>query len=55
MSDQDADSESMRRADRDPSGFDDTGAGCSAWMREAGFSSTRVEPLVGPDSMVIGI
>ena len=22
---------------------------------EAGFSSTRVEPLVGPDSMVIGI
>jgi len=24
-------------------------------MKEAGFSSTRVEPLVGPDSMVIGI
>jgi hypothetical protein len=23
-------------------------------MREAGFVSTRVEPLVGPDSMVIG-
>ena len=22
------------------------------WMREAGFTSTRVEPLVGPDSMV---
>jgi len=38
-----------------PGGFDYTGADCSAWMREAGFSSTRVEPLVGPDSMVIGI
>ena len=38
-----------------PAGFDYTGADCSAWMREAGFSSTRVEPLVGPDSMVIGI
>jgi hypothetical protein len=24
-------------------------------MREAGFSETRVEPLTGPDSMVIGI
>ena len=38
-----------------PAGFDYTGADCSAWMKEAGFSSTRVEPLVGPDSMVIGI
>jgi hypothetical protein len=38
-----------------PAGFDYTGADCSAWMREAGFSDTRVEPLVGPDSMVIGI
>ena len=36
-------------------GFDYTGADCSGWMKEAGFSSTRVEPLVGPDSMVIGI
>ncbi|TWB91165.1 methyltransferase family protein [Bradyrhizobium macuxiense] len=35
-------------------GFDYTGADCQAWMREAGFSRTRVEPLVGPDSMVIG-
>lgn len=35
-------------------GFDYTGADCQAWMREAGFVSTRVEPLVGPDSMVIG-
>ena len=38
-----------------PGGFDYTGADCAGWMRDAGFSSTRVEPLVGPDSMVIGI
>ena len=38
-----------------PGGFDYTGADCEGWMREVGFSSTRVEPLVGPDSMVIGI
>jgi hypothetical protein len=38
-----------------PGGFDYTGADCSSWMRDAGFSSARVEPLVGPDSMVIGI
>lgn len=38
-----------------PGGFDYTGADCQAWMHEAGFSTTRVEPLVGPDSMVIGI
>ncbi|MBK7597794.1 MAG: methyltransferase [Acidobacteria bacterium] len=38
-----------------PGGFDYTGADCSAWMKEAGFSTTRVEHLVGPDSMVIGI
>ncbi len=36
-------------------GFDYTGADWMGWMREAGFSSTRVEPLVGSDSMVIGI
>jgi precorrin-6B methylase 2 len=36
-------------------GFDYTGADCSGWMREAGFSTTRVEHLVGPDSMVIGV
>ena len=35
-------------------GFDYTGEDCQAWMRKAGFSKTRVEPLVGPDSMVIG-
>jgi hypothetical protein len=38
-----------------PGGFDYTGADCSEWMREAGFRQTRVEHLVGPDSMVIGI
>ena len=36
-------------------GFDYTGEECQAWMREVGFSKTRVEPLVGPDSMVIGL
>jgi hypothetical protein len=38
-----------------PGGFDYTGADCASWMRAAGFSQIRVEPLVGPDSMVIGI
>ncbi|MCC6588824.1 MAG: methyltransferase [Bryobacterales bacterium] len=38
-----------------PEGFDYTGADCSQWMREAGFRETRVEHLVGPDSMVVGI
>ncbi len=38
-----------------PGGFDYTGADCANWMKDAGFSSTRVEPLVGADSMVIGI
>jgi len=36
-------------------GFDFTGADCQAWMRDAGFSQTRVEPLTGPDSMVVAI
>jgi hypothetical protein len=38
-----------------PGGFDYTGADCMGWMKEAGFRETRVEHLVGPDSMVIGI
>jgi ubiquinone/menaquinone biosynthesis C-methylase UbiE len=38
-----------------PGGFDYTGADCMGWMKEAGFRETRVEPLVGPDSMVVGI
>jgi O-methyltransferase domain/Dimerisation domain len=36
-------------------GFDYTGADCIGWMKEAGFHETRVEHLVGPDSMVVGI
>ena len=38
-----------------PGGFDYTGADCIGWMKEAGFRETRVEHLVGPDSMVVGI
>jgi hypothetical protein len=38
-----------------PGGFDFTGADCQGWMREAGFGQTRVEPLAGPDSMVVAI
>ena len=38
-----------------PGGFDYTGADCARWMREVGFRETRVEHLIGPDSMVIGI
>lgn len=38
-----------------PGGFDYTGADCMSWMAEAGFHGTRVEHLVGPDSMVVGI
>lgn len=36
-------------------GFDYTGSDCCQWMKEAGFSSTRVEHLVGPDSMAVAI
>ena len=38
-----------------PGGFDYCGADCSGWMRDAGFRETRVEHLIGPDSMVVGI
>ncbi len=38
-----------------PGGFDYTGADCRSWMKEVGFRETRVERLVGPDSMVVGI
>ena len=31
-----------------PGGFDYTGKDCSMWMREAGFTTTRFEHLVGP-------
>ena len=35
-------------------GFDFTGADCRKWMKEVGFSRTKVVPLTGPDGMVIG-
>lgn len=38
-----------------PGGFDYTGADCIDWMKDAGFRECRVEHLVGPDSMVVGI
>ena len=38
-----------------PGGFDYTGADGVAWMKEAGFREARVEHLVGPDSMIIGL
>jgi hypothetical protein len=38
-----------------PEGFDYTGADCRSWMTDVGFRETYVEPLVGPDSMVVGI
>jgi hypothetical protein len=37
-----------------PDGFDYTAADCQQWMREIGFTETRVEHLIGPDSMVVG-
>jgi SAM-dependent methyltransferase len=36
-------------------GFDYTGADCRGWMADVGFRDIYVEPLVGPDSMVVGI
>ena len=36
-------------------GADYTGAECCGWLREAGFRETRVEHLVGPTAMVVGI
>ena len=38
-----------------PGGFDYTGADCRGWMAEAGFRESYVEPLVGPDAMVVGL
>ncbi len=38
-----------------PGGFDYTDADCTGWLREAGFHETRVEHLIGADSMVVGI
>ena len=36
-------------------GFDYTGAQCREWMSEVGFRDSYIEPLVGPDSMVVGL
>ncbi len=36
-------------------GFDFTGADCRGWMAEIGFTRSYIEPLAGPDSMVVGI
>jgi hypothetical protein len=38
-----------------PGGFDYTGADCQGWLNELGFTETRCEHLVGPDSMVVGV
>lgn len=46
---------SLNMAIETPEGFDYTGADCCRWMREAGFRETRVEHLLGPDSMVVGV
>jgi hypothetical protein len=35
-------------------GFDYTGADCQEWMRGTCFSDTRVEHLLGPESIVTG-
>lgn len=36
-------------------GADYTGADCQGWMSEAGFRESYVQPLVGHDSMVVGL
>jgi hypothetical protein len=36
-------------------GYDYSGDECAGWMRQAGFTSARVEHLSGPDSMVVAI
>jgi hypothetical protein len=38
-----------------PGGFDCTASDCLEWMRGAGFTSTRAEHLIRPDSMVVAI
>jgi hypothetical protein len=38
-----------------PGGGEYTGADCCGWMREAGFTRTYAEHLIGPNSMVVGI
>jgi hypothetical protein len=36
-------------------GFEYTGMECASWMQETGFGETRIEPLCGRHSAVIGI
>ncbi|HWN31660.1 MAG TPA: methyltransferase [Pseudonocardia sp.] len=36
-------------------GFDYTGADCRGWLDDAGFHSSYVKALSGPDSMIVGI
>jgi hypothetical protein len=36
-------------------GFDYTGEDCRTWMQEAGFRDTRVEPIAGDQSMIVGL
>ncbi|HEX4248701.1 MAG TPA: methyltransferase [Pseudonocardia sp.] len=38
-----------------PGGFDYTGGDCRGWLDEAGFRSSYVKALAGPDSMVVGV
>ncbi|GAC1400861.1 MAG: methyltransferase [Chloroflexota bacterium] len=36
-------------------GAEYTGADCTGWMRAVGFTDAWVEPLVGPESLVVGL
>jgi hypothetical protein len=36
-------------------GFDYTGADCRSWLADVGFRDSYVEPLTGPDSMIVGV
>jgi hypothetical protein len=36
-------------------GFDYTGTQCRSWMAQVGFRDSYIEPLGGPDSMVVGL
>jgi precorrin-6B methylase 2 len=36
-------------------GFDYTGADCCGWAAEIGFRESYVEPLIGPDSMIVAV
>jgi hypothetical protein len=36
-------------------GFDYTASDCRTWMADIGFRDSYVEPLAGPDSMVVGL